>query len=116
MTTLSLVLLGAITFVKDTALFVTLSFMGQLVGGIGAGINSTCSFAIISLVYPKQKEIYIGFLEAGTGCGLLVGPLLGGGLYHFGGYSVPYLALASVFLLILPFVVKIGRINFERQT
>lgn len=116
MITLSLVLLGALNFVKDTALFAVLSFAGQVMGGIGAGINTTCSFAIISVVYPKQKELYIGILEAGTGCGLLVGPLLGGGLYHLGGYSMPYLTLASVFFMILPFVIKNGKINFERQT
>jgi MFS family permease len=61
--------------------FITLSFFAQIIGGVGAGFNSTCSIAIISSYYPDQKELYIGILEAGVGIGMLLGPLIGAFLY-----------------------------------
>jgi MFS transporter, DHA1 family, solute carrier family 18 (vesicular amine transporter), member 1/2 len=68
-------------------------------------MNATCSFAIISQFFPEKKELYIGILEAGTGLGLLIGPLFGGVLYHIGGYPLPFLTLAILLILMYPVMV-----------
>jgi MFS family permease len=78
---IQLIIMGSLIYVDEYATFIGLSFLAMALGGIGAGINSTCSLAIISSFYPDQKELYIGILEAGSGIGLLTGPLFGGILY-----------------------------------
>jgi MFS family permease len=40
-----------------------------------------------------------------TGFGLMIGPLIGGGLYSLGGYTVPFYFTITLSLCILPFIV-----------
>jgi MFS family permease len=67
--------------VKDAFWFVFLSFIWKFLCGLGAGINSTSSFAIIATHYKEDREKTIGMLESAAGVGLLLGPLIGGFLY-----------------------------------
>jgi MFS family permease len=64
-------------FVDNVYLFIALSFLAQIIGGLGGGLNSTCALSIISSFFPSEKELYIGILEAGIGIGMLLGPLCG---------------------------------------
>ncbi len=68
------------------------SFIWKFICGIGAGINSTSSFAIIATHYKKDREKAIGMMEASSGIGLLLGPIFGSVLYELGGYILPFLA------------------------
>jgi len=74
---IQLLLLGFLMFVDNLYMFIGLSFVAQTIGGVGAGLNSTCAIAIISSFFPTEKELYIGILEGGIGIGMLVGPLCG---------------------------------------
>ena len=49
---IQLLIFGLLAFVDSLFLFIALSFFAQIIGGIGAGFNSTCSIAIISSYYP----------------------------------------------------------------
>ncbi len=49
---LQLLILGLLVFVDNLFWFIFLSFLAQIIGGVGAGFNSTCSIAIISSYYP----------------------------------------------------------------
>ena len=102
--------MGSLIYVDEYATFIGLSFLAMALGGIGAGINSTCSLAIISSFYPDQKELYIGILEAGSGIGLLTGPLFGGILYQIGGYVMPFWTLAILFISLYPVMLKYVKI------
>ena len=50
---LQLLIFGLLKFVDSPAWFITFSFLAQIIGGLGAGFNSTCSIAIISSYYPN---------------------------------------------------------------
>jgi MFS family permease len=76
-----MLMLGAISFVDSVNMFIGLSFTAQIIGGIGAGLNSTCALAIINSFFPGEREFYIGILEAGVGIGMLIGPVVGAFLY-----------------------------------
>ena len=63
--------------------------------GIGAGINSTASFAIIAAHYKEDREKTIGMMEAFSGIGLLLGPIFGGIMHSIGGFILPFVATCN---------------------
>lgn len=92
---MSIVGLGLLDFVDDKLLFVLMSFVWKFLCGVGAGINSTSSFAIISTHFKEEREKYIGYMENASGLGLLLGPTVGSLLYKFGGYMLPFFAMCN---------------------
>lgn len=76
-----------------------------MLGGLGAGANSTSSMAILSSFDKEEREMYIGTIEACNGVGLLLGPLIGGLLYSFGGYVMPFATFAGVYVALYPYII-----------
>jgi MFS family permease len=72
--------------------------------GLGAGINSTSSIAIVTSHYRLERERAIGLIEASAGIGLLLGPFLGALLYELGGYILPFAAVAGFYFLLYPLI------------
>jgi MFS family permease len=81
-----------------------MSFIAQIFGGIGAGANCTASMAILSSFESEEREMYIGYIEAANGVGLLFGPLFGAALYSFGGYTAPFLTFSCLYLVAYPYI------------
>jgi len=52
----------------------------------------------------EDRDMNIGFMEAFTGIGFLVGPLFGAFMFNLGGYVAPFTAAASLILVMYPFV------------
>ena len=46
--------------------------------------------AILSSFEGQEREMYIGWIEAANGIGLLFGPLIGAFLFSMGGYQAPF--------------------------
>ena len=46
--------------------------------------------ALLSGLDPDDRERSIGINEAGLGLGMLMGPLLGAGLFNLGGFQMPF--------------------------
>lgn len=93
--------LGALYFVddEDTTTFVLFSFIWKFTCGVGAGINSTASFAIIATHYKQDREKTIGMMESFSGVGLLIGPIFGGVMHYVGGYILPFFATGKEIIL-----------------
>ncbi len=87
-----------------------------MLGGIGAGLNSTCAMAIITVFYADEKELYIGILEAGMGVGLLFGPLMGAFLYSIGGYIFPFWGVAAICISLYPLLLHTNRFIQEKES
>ena len=49
-------------------------------------------------MYPNSLDYAIGCLEAAAGIGLCFGPIIGVGILELGGYTVPFLTFAILFL------------------
>ena len=82
--------MGLIDYVKDGDWFLFWSFFAQGLGGLGGGANLTSSMAILSSFDGQEREVYIGWIEAANGIGLLFGPLIGAALFSAGGYKAPF--------------------------
>ena len=76
-----------------------------MLGGFGAGANSTASMAILSSFDANEREQNIGYIEAANGVGLLFGPLLGALLYTIGGYIMPFATFTAIYLIALPYII-----------
>lgn len=56
----------------------------------------TACYAIISHVFSENREKYIGYAEAVTGVGLMMGPVIGGPLYQYMGYFWSFNVFAAI--------------------
>lgn len=100
-------LLGYLHFEDDQTRFLLFSFLAQMLGGFGAGANSTASMAILSSFDVSEREENIGYIEAANGIGMLFGPLLGALLYTIGGYFMPFATFTVIYLLSMPYIVLV---------
>lgn len=83
---LQISIMGLIDYIEDGDWFLFWSFFAQGLGGFGGGANLTASMAILSSFEGQEREMYIGWIEASNGIGLLFGPLIGSFLFSMGGY------------------------------
>ena len=61
-------------------------------------------YSISTNFYPENKETMIGYIEAVTGIGFILGPLLGSFLFYFGGYRFIFFSVGILFLFMSFFV------------
>jgi MFS family permease len=88
--------LGSLKFVHNKTNFIVFSFFWKFLCGLGSGINSTSSMAIIAAHYKHDRERTIGMMESSSGIGLLLGPFFGAILYSIGGYMLPFFATGKI--------------------
>ncbi|PZC87305.1 hypothetical protein B5X24_HaOG201541 [Helicoverpa armigera] len=86
---------GMLDKVEGHVPFITLSFIIRIVEAMGNAAFLTASFAIIAKEFPNNVATMFASLETFFGLGLIVGPTLGGALYDYGGYSLPFAVLGS---------------------
>lgn len=83
-------IMGFIDYIESAFIFLFFAFIAQGLGGMGGGANLTASMAILSSFEGQEREMYIGWIEAANGVGMLFGPLTGALLYSMGGYKTPF--------------------------
>jgi MFS family permease len=73
----------------------------------------TACYAIITFVYSDNREQYLGYAEAVTGIGLMLGPVVGGPLYDLTGYfwSFACFALMLLISMIIAFIITPRALN-----
>ena len=74
-------------------------------GGIGNGINSSSSMALLS-GYEKNRDDYIAYFEVGAGLGAIVGPLFGSLMYFFFGFRGPFFGLGILYIMAICIFLK----------
>ena len=94
--------MGTVYFIDNHFWFLLWAFGAQITGGIGAGLNSTTSIAILTSNYKDERDAMMGYLEAATGLGFLFGPMIGSASYAVGGFILPFYGLGSLYLLLYP--------------
>ena len=101
---LSLLLLSPIEYLDRTYVII-LSFASRLVAGVGSCCLFTTVITIFTSDYPDKIQIMIGRMEACIGLGLIIGPLLGTGLYSI-NLIIAMPGLAVIILLFSPLAWK----------
>jgi MFS family permease len=87
--------LAMVIFAAATQLaLLPLLFMSRLLAGATAGNLSACQAAIADVTEGDARTKGMGMLGAGIGLGLVLGPVIGGEVAHFGPWAPPIGAAA----------------------
>lgn len=57
---------------------------------------ATAAYSIVSIEFPNNREVYIGYCQTAVGLGLLMGPVVGTTIYKFAHYEATFYILAGV--------------------
>jgi MFS family permease len=57
-------------------------------------------YSICTNFFPEDKDAMVGYIEAVTGVGLILGPLIGSGLYAIGGYNFIFFSFGGLFIFL----------------
>ncbi|KAJ8673676.1 hypothetical protein QAD02_004938 [Eretmocerus hayati] len=79
--------------------FIILSFVIRIIEALGNAAFLTASFSIIAKEFPNNVATTFASLETFFGLGLIVGPTVGGVLYNFGGFELPFVVLGFALFL-----------------
>ncbi|XP_015784525.1 MFS-type transporter SLC18B1 [Tetranychus urticae] len=99
LTGLSMILFGFLHYITNTILFGALSFGLRILGAIGFAVFHTAANIYITKLYPQSIGTVFGLVETFCGFGLSFGPMIGGGLYEWAGFPLPFWVLGTVNLL-----------------
>ena len=61
-------------------------------------------YSISTNFFPDHKDAMVGYIEAVTGVGLIMGPLLGSFLYALGGYQFIFWVFGGIFIVFSFFI------------
>ena len=95
-------LIGAAVLTLSSLLFANgsnneIMFIGRVLEGIGAACTWTAGMALVAEYFIKDRVKAMGFAMFGATTGSIVGPLLGGELFDWMGYTPTfYLAFAAL--------------------
>jgi MFS family permease len=62
---------------------------------------ATSAYSIVSIEFPHQREVYIGYCQTAVGLGLMLGPVIGSTIFMFAGYELTFYILAGILALSL---------------
>ena len=102
---LSFVCFGFVEFLETQLSILTLGFVLRFIQGASSAFVQTTCYSIATNDFPEKKEMIVGWVEAMTGLGLIVGPIIGSTLYSFFGYSYTFFSYGA-FLVILALLIK----------
>ena len=90
---ISTVAFGMIDHLPDGLLFIIPAFNLRIVESLGATAFATSSYSLITYRFADETATMFSVMETCFGFGLIVGPVIGGALYEWGGYTLPFLFL-----------------------
>ncbi|EDV22579.1 uncharacterized protein TRIADDRAFT_58954 [Trichoplax adhaerens] len=90
------ILLGALCYIYDRITFLVLAIILQFFQGTGASMQDVVVESTVMVIYRDNIASAKGFLETFAGIGYAIGPLIGAGLYHAGGYPLPYNVIGGI--------------------
>lgn len=69
------------------------------------------SFTILADEFPDSVSTMFGTCETFSGLGFMLGPVIGGALFHFGGFITPFLVLGLLVVLVGLLAIKTLPLN-----
>lgn len=106
---------AALHYLTSTTLWITFMLILRSLLGVSSSMIFTSTFAIINVVFSKEKVKYLGYSEAAKGIGWAFGPAIGAFLYAFTGFQGTFLTI-SVLLLVTLFYLSIRMSNSVNMT
>lgn len=107
LTGLSTATFGLLTYLPKYQ-FITGSLILRILESLGATAFATSSYSFVSVCFPDHTATMFATLEMFFGLGVIVGPIVGGILYDFAGFLLPFfiqgtiIAISGIVLLSEP--------------
>ncbi|CAG2115762.1 unnamed protein product, partial [Medioppia subpectinata] len=96
---ISTVLFGLLDRLEIGNDFIIMCFVVRIIEGVSSAAFMTASYAIMTKEFPDRIATTFSLLQTFFGLGLILGPTLGGALYQWGGFILPFVVLGSFLLL-----------------
>lgn len=94
---LGMFMLGLVEFSKEENAII-FSVISRILAGIGAGCSMIAAPSILISEYPGETDKVIGYFEAASGLGLMIGPLIGA-IMNILGLFVSFTILAGIYAI-----------------
>lgn len=80
--------------------FTTLLFVFRIIQGVATVLIQVTCLSIVSTFYTSNRQLMLGLLSAMDGTGMMLGPLIGTGLFAIGGYDFMLISFGAVFIIL----------------
>ncbi|KAK7045741.1 hypothetical protein SK128_012500, partial [Halocaridina rubra] len=90
------ILSGFLEWFPGGALFVVMAILIRMVHAIANAGISTSTFAYIAAEFPESVAKIFAFTRATMNVAQMLGPVVGGALYAFGGFKMPFLVMGTI--------------------
>lgn len=106
------IVFGLLDYLEDDTTFIALCFVVRIIEALGAASFNTASLIYIFDIFPDHIGYAFGMTETFTTLGNTFGPALGGVLYSWLGYGLPFYVLGTFAFLTLPLICcKVPKLN-----
>jgi MFS family permease len=72
----------------------------RFIQGTGDQFVQTTTYSVLSSVFPETREKVLGYAETAAGIGLMIGPVIGGGMNAARGYLFCYMAFSCMLAVV----------------
>lgn len=93
---------GFLNYIHNNTAFITCCFIVRIVEAIGAASFNTASLIYVFKMFPNHVSSAFSWTETFTIIGTTLGPALGGVLYSWAGYCLPFFVLGVFVFINLP--------------
>lgn len=74
-----------------------MSLFVRFIQGVGDSMVATSSYSIVSIEFPHQRDVYIGYCQTAVGLGLMLGPVIGSTIKKLvQDYEITFYVLAGI--------------------
>jgi len=96
---------GLVVQTTSVEKIIALSLLLRFVQGASSTFVQTTCYSIAANDFPEMKEAIVGWIEAFTGIGCIMGPVVGSILYSAFGFTMTFIVYGT-FLIALSVVIK----------
>ena len=93
-TAITMIGFGSLYWVEHKILFISLALGLRYLAGVGQSFVLVSCYSMAAIRYKDTLQQKMGLLEAAFGSAFLIGPALGGLIYHFTNFYTPFYASA----------------------
>ena len=97
---ISCILFGSLIYVENKNTFIVLSFIVRIGEALGCTAFKTAFFSVIEEEFPENTGAALSTLQSMFPLGLLIGPTIGGIMYEFAGYVIPFVSFGLFFITV----------------
>ncbi|TKR80659.1 hypothetical protein L596_014698 [Steinernema carpocapsae] len=90
---------GGMNLMPSGLPFFLTSLILRCIEAVGDAAFVTSSFAISAKSFPGRIATIVGIMETFAGLGYMLGPVVGGVLYEYGGFQLPFFVLGGVLII-----------------